>query len=149
MRYRHGRSFVSLFALLCLLLGCGPNETILKSGSNENRSADRPQSSQPAYDSVEAEVENMRTADFEWILVLRRPDGGVMQPDDKAFVRTQLTGANRRSLVDGEKAIVIGSNAKIPPEIYQDLSKRFQITDFSKPDAKEPESSTVNANISR
>ena len=140
---------IALISFLFLIEGCAPNETILRSGTNDNSAANRANNSQPAYDSAEAEVENMRTADFDFILVLRRADGGVMQADDKAFVRTELTGANRRSLVDADRAIVIGSNAAIPTEIYQDLAKRFQIANFSKPDAVNTATNTVNANIAR
>lgn len=92
----------------------------------------------------------MRTADFEFILVLRRKDGGVMQADDKSFVKTVTTNANRRSLTDGDKAIVIGANSKVPPELIAKLSQRFAVQDFSKPEAENSNSnSPANANIVR
>jgi hypothetical protein len=133
---------------LLLLCGCGPNESILKSGANNDNTAPAPQASHAAYDSVESEIENMRTADFNFILVLRRKDGGKMQADDKAFVRTNMSGANRRSLVDSEKAIVIGSNARVPHDLLTKLGDRFDVQDFSKPEAEIPASpSPVNANM--
>jgi hypothetical protein len=90
----------------------------------------------------------MRTADFNFILVLRRKDGGKMQPDDKAFVRTNMSGANRRSLADDEKAIVIGSNARVPQDLLTKLNERFDVQDFSKPEPKIPASpSPANANM--
>jgi hypothetical protein len=143
------RAFVTAFICLGLMASCAPNETILKSGSNEAKpSPAQHQNSQPRYDSVESEVENMRTADFNFILVLRRKDGGVMQSDDKAAVRTLLTGANRKSLVDNDKAIVIGSNATIPPELVKKLSDRFDVQDFSKPGIENNQSNNMsNANI--
>src|SRR5690348_4124948 len=117
--------FISLVVAVGWLSACGPNEAILKSNSNESKTASTPPSAnaQPIYDSAESEVENMRTADFEFILVLRRKDGGVMQPDDKSFVKTVTTNANRRSLTDGDKAIVIGANSKVPPELIAKLSQ--------------------------
>ena len=143
---------ISLVAGASCLSACGPNEAILKSNSNESNTASAPISTnaQPAYDSAESEVENMRTADFEFILVLRRKDGGVMQPDDKSFVKTVTTNANRRSLTDGDKAIVIGANSKVPPELIAKLSQRFIVQDFSKPEAENSNAnSPANANIVR
>jgi hypothetical protein len=138
-----------VFACLGSAVCCAPNETVLKSGGNEAQSSPAPQqASQPRYDSVEAEIENMRTADFNFILVLRRKDGGVMQSDDKAEIRTTLTGANRKSLVDSEKAVVIGSNARIPPELVKKLSDRFAVQDFSKPATENNRlNNASNANI--
>ena len=52
----------------------------------------------------------MRTANFNYIFVLRRKDGGTMDADDKAFVRGVTGGFNRRTLSDDEKAVIVGSN---------------------------------------
>jgi hypothetical protein len=130
---------------------CGPNQEILKSNANQPVIESTVASnSGPALDSAESEVENMRTADFEFILVLRRKDGGVMQADDKSFVKTITTNANRRSLADGDKAIVIGANSKVPPELIAKLSQRFAVQNFSKPEAENSNSnSPANANIVR
>jgi hypothetical protein len=132
-------------------IGCGPNQEILKSNANQPVTESTVASnSGPAADSAESEVENMRTADFEFILVLRRKDGGVMQPDDKSFVKTMTTNANRRSLTDRDKAIVIGANSKVPPELIAKLSQRFVVQDFSKPEAENNNSNQpANANIVR
>jgi hypothetical protein len=147
-------SYIFLFfivPIVFLTIGCGPNEEILK--SNSNQAAAEPTAvanSQPAYDTVESEVQNMRTADFNFIFVLRRKDGGVMQPDDKAFVRTNAPNANRRSLVENGKAIVIGANAVTLGDVTKKLSERFEVQDFSKPAAENANSNTPsNANIVR
>ena len=137
-----------LCASLLLFTGCGPNESILRSGANNDQPSPTPQASRAAYDTVDAEIENMRTADFNFILVLRRKDGGKMQADDKAFVRSNMSGANRRSLVDDEKAIVIGSNARIPQDLVTKLNDRFDVRDFSKPEAEIPAvPGSANANM--
>lgn len=71
-----------------------------------------------------------------------------MQSDDKAFVRTNAANANRRSLVDGEKAIVIGANAATLGDVTKKLRERFDVQDFSKPKAENDNSnSPANANI--
>ena len=138
----------SICVFIWLFSACGPNESILKSGANNDNASPAPQASLPIYDTVDAEVENMRTADFNFILVLRRKDGGKMQSDDKAIVRTNISGANRRSLVEDEKAIVIGSNARVPQNLLTKLNDRFDVQDFSKPEAEIPASpDPVNANM--
>lgn len=141
----------SILLSLSAAIGCGPNQEILKSNANQPLTESTVASnSGRAADSAESEVENMRTADFEFILVLRRKDGGVMQADDKSFVKTVTTNANRRSLTDGDKAIVIGANSKVPPELIAKLSQRFAVQDFSKPEAENSNSnSPANANIVR
>lgn len=131
-----------------LFTACGPNESILRSGANNDQTSPTPKASRAAYDTVDAEIENMRTADFNFILVLRRRDGGKMQPDDKAFVRNNMSGANRRSLVEDDKAIVIGSNARVPQDLLTKLNERFDVQDFSKPEAEIPASpGPANANM--
>jgi len=129
-------------------MACGPNEAILKSGANEAGKTDNPVNP-PKYDSVESEVENMRTANFDFILVLKRKDGGDMQADDKSFVRITTPNANRRSLAERDTAIVIGSNSRVPPEIIKVLSDRFTVEDFSKPEAPTNSNVSANANIVR
>jgi hypothetical protein len=141
----------SILLSLAAAIGCGPNQEILKSNANQPVTESTVASNTgPAVDSAESEVENMRTADFEFILVLRRKDGGVMQPDDKSFVKTVTTNANRRSLSDGDKSIVIGANSKVPPELIAKLSQRFVVKDYSKPETVNSNSnSPANANIVR
>lgn len=149
--FDHQKLSIKCFCVgFLFFIACAPNETILKSGANESERSPVPRTSQQKYDTVEAEVENMRTADFDFILVLRRRDGGVMQSDDKAFVRTNMSGANRRSLADGEKAIVIGSNARVPQDLIKMLTDRFDVQDFSKPETQNADStSPANANMMR
>ena len=137
-----------IFLAALLVIGCGPNEAILRSNSNGSSVPTANANSEPAYDSVDSEVKNMQTADFEIILVLRRKDGGVMQSEDRTFVRNMITNANRRSLVDGEKAIVIGANSKMPTELMTKLASRFAIEDYSKPGVENNNSDAAgNANI--
>lgn len=143
------RSFISVLfvASSIVLSACGPNETILKSNSptpNTNANA-APYSSN---DTVEKEVEAMRTANFNYIFVLRRKDGGKMDADDKAFVRGVTGGFNRRTLSDDERAVIVGSNPRVPDDLLQMIKGRFQVEDFSKPVSEITNNNTaVNANM--
>src|SRR5690242_3759575 len=90
------------------LVACGPNEEILKSNSPTPAPAGSGANSQSSNEPVEKEVEAMQTADFNYIFVLRRRDGGVFDANDKTFLRQATGNVNRRTLSDDGKAIIIG-----------------------------------------
>ena len=133
--------------LVFALAACGANETILKSNSATPSNA---ASNRPSNDSVEKEVEAMQTADFNFIYVLRRRDGGTLDSGDKTFLRAATASVNRRTLSNDEKAIIIGSNNKPPPEILQSMKDRFDFEDHSKPESQITNSNApANANMKR
>jgi len=92
----------------------------------------------------------MQTANFNFIYVLRRHDAGVLDSDDKAFLRTATANVNRRTLSNDGKAIIIGANGKLPPELLQSMKDRFSFEDFSKPEPPAANANTpANANMNR
>lgn len=78
----------------------------------------------------------MRTADLQYVFVFRRKDGGVFDNEDKKILRTQLPFNNRVVLADEDKAVIVGSNYKFPPENLDGLRTRFMIEDHSAPQIK-------------
>lgn len=134
-------------ALLTFVLfwsGCSANSTILNSGSKEPASkVARP------VDVFESDLETMRTANFDFIFVLRRKDGGKLDAEDKKFIRANSPEVvNRIILSDNDKALIAGSNYPFPPEKIKPLQERFDFQDFSKP-ASEVAPKNVNANTNR
>ena len=123
--------------------GCGPNQRIIESGRNNNRSLNRPNSNMPpAVRSFESDIESMRTADFYNIHSFRRKDGEQLDADDKAFLAANLPGeVNRRMLSDEGKALIIGSNSRLPDEFLVILKERFLFDDFSAPAEDTPANS--------
>ena len=121
---------IGLYALLlsCVLWpGCGPNSTILNSGSRE-----QPSNAVRPVNVFESDLETMRTANFNFIFVIRRKDGGKLDAEDKKFIRTNSpTVANRIILSDDDKALIAGSNYPFPPEKLKPLQERFDFQDFS------------------
>ena len=118
--------------LLCLLLfvlttACGPNEQILKSG----KESPTPASVETPQSTVDAEISNMRTADFRFIWVIRRKDGGVIDAADKAIIRVNTVEMNRRVVTDDEKAVIIGSNTAPFSENFDALAGAFAVQDVS------------------
>src|SRR4051812_47630712 len=131
-------AFVGIVGGVLVITGCGPNPDVLRSNSPTPTpvSIGQPANSTPAADTVEKEVAAMQTADFNYIFVLRRRDGGVIDQDDKSFLRQTTSNVNRRSLSDDGKAIIIGSNAKFPPELLDAIKQRFALEDHSKPESE-------------
>ena len=114
--------FVSLFGS-----GCGANENILRSG----KESPTPPFVETKADSFEADLANMKAADFIWLYVIRRKDGGILDGEDKAAVRAVTKDANRRIVSDGGKAILIGSNYGVSAAGVQALKERIDLTDLS------------------
>src|SRR5262252_5154462 len=86
-----------LFGALVVTIGCGPNETVLRSNS-PTPVPSGPSPTQPrSNDPLEKEIEAMQTADFNFIYVLKRRDGGVLDAEDKALVRKVTANVNRRT----------------------------------------------------
>lgn len=83
---------------------------------------------QAVFDS---ELQRMRTADLQYIFVFRRKDAGAFDGDDKKYLRANLPFNNRVVLADEDKAVIVGSNFKFPPEHTDALRMRFNVEDYS------------------
>ena len=121
------REKVGIFLLVLFITACGPNEQILKSG----KESPTPVSVETPQSTVDAEISNMRTADFRFIWVIRRKDGGVIDAADKAIIRTNTVEMNRRVVTDDKKAVIIGSNAAPFKENFDALAQAFAVEDVS------------------
>lgn len=111
-----------------LVFGCGANDSILRSGKDN---ASGRANSTPVITSFEADLEAMRTAGFSFIYVLRRKDGGLIDPEDKSVIRVQTTQANRRVSADNGKAVIIGSNFQLAPHNMAAIYQRFSVDNYS------------------
>ena len=128
------------------LCSCGPNERIMNSAaenrSEQARAANTAANTAPAPRTFEQDLNAMRNADFSFIYVFRRKDGGVLDADDKSFItRTTPSEINRRALADEGKALILGSNFRLPDDNLQQFKERFFFEDHSK-----PESEIMNSN---
>jgi hypothetical protein len=124
----------AVFAVaLIAFSSCTPNRRIIESARTPEPP---PVSSTPAVSGLEADLQAMRNADFTFILLFRRKDGAVMDAEDKAVINFNTPPeVNRRTLSDGGKAVIIGSNFPFLPGTIENLTGRFVMEDHSKPDA--------------
>jgi hypothetical protein len=129
-------------------VSCGPNQRILESaneGRESNETVALNSNAAPAVSSFEQDLNAMRTPDFKFIIVFRRKDGKAMEQGDKQLIANAASQANRRRLSDGDKAIIIGSNFPFANGAFKDLSERFSMENYSKPDSG-PMYSNTNSN---
>ena len=110
-----------------ILSACGGNEAILKSGKEPAAQANV-ESSKTTF---EKDLEAVRVADFSFVYVLRRKDGGVIDAEDKSIIRLQTAQANRRVAADDGRAFIIGSNFALPPKNMAAIYDRFAVENYS------------------
>lgn len=126
---RRGAIFALLFFAVAFSVGCGANDGILKSGKETPASSN----AQLTKSVFEEDLGSMRTADFRFVYVLRRKDGGKIDAEDRSIIKAQTTDANRRMSSDDDKAFIIGTNTQIPPKNMMALYKHFAVEDYSPP----------------
>jgi len=140
---RRGAIYWMLVLLLTsLVTSCGANEGILRSGKETQNASN----SAPARSSIDIDIDEMRTANFKLIYVLRRKDGGAIDAEDRAVIKAQTDGVNRRIGSDNGKAFVVGSNAALPPDRLAAIYDRFAVENYSLPDAA---ATPDNSNVSK
>jgi hypothetical protein len=132
--------------LAALSIGCGPNSTIL----NSRPDGQAPINNERRVSTFEKDIEDMRTANFEYIFALRRKDGGKLESDDKKFIReNKPVEINRAVLSDDDKALIAGSHFPFPPANLKALQARFDFQDFSDHPNTQAGNVNVNANVNR
>lgn len=139
------RSFlgVSAAALLAFNFGCQANRQIMNSAP----AAPTPMpSAATRQNSVEQEIRDMETVGFKYVFVVRRKDGAAFDAEDRKYLRQNTPPeTNRFVSIDDGRAFVIGTAFQIPPENIDSLKKRFNLEDFSKPEAEETPAANANA----
>ena len=79
-----------------------------------------------------SDLQTMKTANFEYIFVFRRKDGGAFDGEDKKYLRANAPAeTNRFVSTDNGKAFIAGSKFKFPPQNLEILRMRFNIEDYS------------------
>ncbi len=115
--------------LAAILIGFGIACENSASKTNGNSAQGTPEKK---ISEFERDLETMRTANFDYVLVFRRGDGGAIDGEDKTFLKANLPKEiNRIILSDEDKAVIAGSHFKFPPENLDVLRKRFKIEDYS------------------
>jgi hypothetical protein len=136
-------SICVLLIVVAVVGSCSPNQRIVESnGQWANQEANRAAAT-PVQKTIEQEIESMRTADFIFIYVIRRKEGGPLDAEDRQFASSVIPGQmNRRTVSTDGKAILIGSNFRMPEEERKLIEERFALEDLS----RDPEAPNLNSN---
>jgi hypothetical protein len=125
--------------------GCQPNQTILKDVPPPSPTPLATAETQKT--SFEQDLKDMQAANFDYIFVFRRKDGGVFDSDDRKYLRQNTPPeTNRWTSTDDGKAFIAGSGFAFSPQNMEALRNRFIVEDYSKPEIKEVANNTANAN---
>lgn len=137
------RTSVVVLALAVVVCSCAPNQRIVESNGQWSNAESNRAAATPVQRSIEQEIESMRTADFIFIYVIKRKDGGPLDDDDKRFASAVIPGEmNRRTVSSDGKAILIGSNFRMPDDSRKLVEERFAFEDLS----RDPEAQGHNTN---
>lgn len=138
------RTSILFTALALIVCSCAPNQRIVDSSNNWGTPNAVDPGSTPVKSSLEKDIEAMRTADFIFIYVIKRKDGGPLDVEEKKFASAVIPGEmNRRTLADEGRAILIGSNFRMPDESRKLIEERFAVEDLS----REVPAGNSNANV--
>ncbi|MFN2500851.1 MAG: hypothetical protein ABR530_02440 [Pyrinomonadaceae bacterium] len=129
-------SIGTLFLCLAISTGCSGNQAVLQSG----RQSPTPASIENKLDSFESDLNQMKTAGFTWLYVVRRRDGAPLDTEDKNLLRAATGDANRRVLSDSGRAVIVGSNYAASLAGIDSLKTRFDVADLSPPPTPTPQS---------
>lgn len=127
----HKAGFIAILSTLVALMSACPNQRIIDSA--KERSEPTPSATRTETASTfDSDIEAMKNADFYLIYVFRRKDGGALDADDRTFASAMIPPEiNRRTVSDQGKAIILGSNFKLPDDSMKALTERFAFTDLS------------------
>lgn len=137
----------AFFAIIISMnFACG-NTSLQKNSNNANASPE------VKMTSIERDIKSLQTANFDYIFILRRRDGGTFDREDNAYIKANSPAeTNRFLLSDDDKAVVVGSSFEFKPEVLKKLGERFDIEDHSSPKKIENENvnqSTDNQNTNK
>ncbi len=97
--------------------------------ANVSESSAAPEQTQSNFAS---DLQTMKTANFDYIFVFRRKDGGAFDGEDRKYLRANApVETNRFVSTDNGKAFIAGSKFKFPPQNLEVLRTRFNIEDYS------------------
>lgn len=136
--------FPLILSLVLVGAACQPNQTILKDAApppTPMATVETPKT------SFEQDLRDMQAANFDYIFVFRRKDGGAFDKDDRKFLRENTPPETNRFISsDDGRAYIAGSGFSFTPEQMEALRNRFLVEDHSKPEVKEAANKPANAN---
>jgi hypothetical protein len=129
---------VVILQILIMASACEPNRTILESSNQAKKEAE----TKPERKTItfEQELEDMRKAQFYFIYVIRRHDNQPLTQADKKKAAALIPGEmNRKVVADEDRAIIIGSNFRLPEANREKITELFTLEDLSPINQNKPQ----------
>ena len=97
-----------------------------------NRSGSREGAARNKLPAFEKDLASVQRNNFQKVYVISRPDGGALDADDKAYLKTNMPiETTMRILTDEDRRLIVGTNFDLKPEHFDALNKRFRIEDYT------------------
>ena len=123
---------IGIIITAVLIASCSPNQRIMQDSANRTLQPIETGTPAPQVSDLEKDLGAMRDAEFVFVYVLRRKDGAVLDVDDRRYAAQVIPPEmNRRVVSDGGRAVVVGSNFRMPPDVQKVLTERFAFDDAS------------------
>lgn len=120
-------AFLILLAALTTFCGC---ERAGSGASNNAASTASPQ--RTPLTAFERDLDFVRTGRFAYVYVIARPDNGVIDKDDKTYLKENTPReTNQWVSTDENRRVIAGTNFVFTPENMDALRKRFIVEDYS------------------
>jgi hypothetical protein len=140
-KWKQINSLGVLLLAVTLVCSCSPNQRIAESNAQLTNAEANRVAATPGQRSLDQDIEAMRTADFIFIYVIKRKDGGPLDAEDRQFASSMIPGQmNRRTVSTDGKAIIVGSNFRMPEAERKLIEERFALEDLS----RDPEDQNTN-----
>ena len=115
-----------------MVAACTPNQRIMQDAENRTAQPVATGTPAPQLSDLDRDLQAMQDAQFTFVYILRRLDGAQLTADDRRYAGQAIPPEmNRRVVSDQGRAIVIGSNFRMPPEAQKELSQSFTFEDRS------------------
>ena len=99
------------------------------SGCNRSQTGAETQNKLSAF---ERDLASVKRNNYQKVYVISRPDGGQLNADDKAFLKTNMPiETTMRILTDEDRRVIVGTNFDFKPEHLDALNKRFKVEDYT------------------
>ena len=82
--------------------------------------------------AFERDLASVQRNNFQKVYVISRPDGGKLDADDKAYLKTNMPiETTMRILTDEDRRLIVGTNFDFKPEHFDALNRRFKVEDYT------------------
>ena len=137
------RTIGTIILAAALIASCTPNQRIMQDSENRTIHPAPEGTPSPNLSDLEQDLKAMQDAQFLFVYILRRKDGVALDQDDRRYAGFVIPQEmNRRVVSDQGRAIVIGSNFRMPPDIQKVIAERFAFEDKSPAPPPQPQQNT-------